>query len=272
MTAPPRALEVSGLVEPGPALAVQGLLDPLADGMDVTATVPAMWHVAYLLPEWRQRDLGPDGHPAEGVPAPPGPGMRRMFAGGRTTHHRLLRMGSPARRTSRVISSTVRHGRSGDMTIVTVRHEIEQGGFTCIAEEQDIVYLADAPAGSKPAPDDDGAEPESAVEFEVDTVVLFRFSAATRNTHRIHYDRAYAAQEGYPDLVVHGPLQILLLASALEGLAGPLVGHTFHYRLVAPAVGPQVLAIESGTAPAPWAGVRSASGTVTARGWLEAAS
>jgi 3-methylfumaryl-CoA hydratase len=170
-------------------------------------TLPPLWHWIYLLERRRQRDLGPDGHPTTGIPAPPGAGRRRMFAGGRVVTHRPLVLGEQATRTTRVASSVEKQGRSGPLTFVTVRNEVTQGGQVAVVDEQDIVYRA---PGSSPAPTGT-AEPatvrEPSITLEVDAALLFRFSALTYNAHRIHYDEAYATQvEGHGGLVVHGPL------------------------------------------------------------------
>jgi 3-methylfumaryl-CoA hydratase len=186
-----------------------------------------------------------------------------MFAGGRTTHHNRLVIGPPARKSSYVVSTTEKTGRSGVLTFVTVRHEIEQMGQLCVTEEQDIVYRAPSPGASLTATAVEPARPaDLEFDFDVDPVVLFRFSSVTRNAHRIHYDLPYAAVEGYPDLVVHGPLQIVLMAGVLRQLGLPFDGRPFSYRLQAPAIGAQRLSVRGSRDG--WAEVRDASGTVTA--------
>jgi 3-methylfumaryl-CoA hydratase len=231
------------LLTPESAEALAGLLDvdpPPADG-----ELPPLWHWVYLLERRPQRDLGPDGHPTTGVPAPPGPGRLRMFAGGRVALHGLLRFGRPATRTTRLVRSVDKRGRSGPMTVTTVRHEIEQDGRTVVSDEQDIVYRAGRSALSLvPAPDDAADPPVTAtLALRVDPVVLFRFSALTYNAHRIHYDAGYAAAEGYPGLVVHGPLQALLMGECLRRAGAPVVQSEFAYRLVAPTYGEQRLRV-----------------------------
>jgi 3-methylfumaryl-CoA hydratase len=253
------------LIIPEPAEALAGLLDidpPYGE------KVPALWHWVYLLERRRQRDLGPDGHPTHGIPAPPGPGRLRMFAGGRVSTHVPLRFGEPATRTTRVIRTVEKVGKSGPLTFVTVRSDIEQGGRLAIADEQDIVYrgpgstLAVKPGTAEtPAP----TAATAGLALDVDSVVLFRFSALTYNAHRIHYDSAYAAREGYPGLVVHGPLQALMMGELIRRSGLTLVGQEFAYRLVAPMFGEQRLTValnpeESGVS----AQVRDGAGTVTA--------
>ena len=205
--------ELTELITPGPAQALAGLLGvPPADG-----GLPLLWHWVYLLDRPPQAILGADGHPArDAIPTPPGPGLRRMFAGGRVSQHGPLRTGTEATRRTWQASSSLKQGRSGPLHFVTVRTEISQGGQVVITEEQDLVYREPTPAaalrtgrgpGSQPPPADPGDW-----RVEVNPVLLFRFSALTYNAHRIHYDRDYARAEGYPGLLVHGPLQALLMA------------------------------------------------------------
>lgn len=207
--------------------------------------VPELWHWLHLLERPATADLGPDGHPVVGIPVPPGPGMRRMFAGGRVQTLRRLRIGRPAVRTTRVVGEVTKEGRSGPLRFVTVRHEVRQAGELAVVDEQDLVYRT---PGGQPAPEaaaalgapDAEATPsarDAALALQVDEALLFRFSALTYNGHRIHYDRAWCRHEGYDDLVVHGPLQALMMSELLRRNGVGLVGRTFSYRLVAPMVG-----------------------------------
>jgi len=250
-----------------PAEALAGMLD--IDAPSAGDELPALWHWIYLLERRRQSDLGPDGHPRHGIPAPPGPGRLRMFAGGRVSMHTPLRFRQPATRTTRVIRTVEKEGKSGLLTFVTVRSDIEQGGRLAIADEQDIVYRA--PGSTLPAKSNTAETPApmGSLALDVDSVVLFRFSALTYNAHRIHYDSAYAAQEGYPGLVVHGPLQALMMGELIRRSGVPLVGQEFAYRLVAPMFGEQRLTAalnpeETGVS----AQVRDATGRVTATSTL----
>jgi len=250
-----------------PAEALAGMLD--IDAPSAGDELPALWHWIYLLERRRQSDLGPDGHPRHGIPAPPGPGRLRMFAGGRVSMHTPLRFRQPATRTTRVIRTAEKEGKSGLLTFVTVRSDIEQGGRLAITDEQDIVYRA--PGSTLPAKSNTAETPApmGSLALDVDSVVLFRFSALTYNAHRIHYDSAYAAQEGYPGLVVHGPLQALMMGELIRRSGVPLVGQEFAYRLVAPMFGEQRLTAapnpeETGVS----AQVRDATGRVTATSTL----
>jgi 3-methylfumaryl-CoA hydratase len=234
------------LITGGPAEALAGVLDIAGPAAD--ADLPELWHWVYLLERRSQRDLGPDGHPTTGIPAPPEPGRLRMFGGGRVSTYAPLRFGAPATRTTRLVREVEKVGASGPMTLATVRTEIEQDGRVAIVDEQDIVYRA---GGSTVRPraaaaaEADEPTPEGRLELAVDPVVLFRFSALTYNAHRIHYDAPYTASEGYPDLVVHGPLQALLMGECFRRSGVSLLGTTFAYRLVAPTYGAQLLTVTS---------------------------
>jgi 3-methylfumaryl-CoA hydratase len=157
-------------------------------------------------------EIGPDGHPARGGFLPPVPLESRMWAGGEVAFHHPLKAGDEVTRHSQIASITPKSGRSGPLVFVAVNHEISVGGRVAIRERQDIVYR---PA-SKPAP----VQPASTQEipegaYVGDALTLFRYSAMTFNGHRIHYDHPYVTKvEGYPGLVVHGPLQATLLLNA----------------------------------------------------------
>ena len=233
------------LIAPEPSEALAGLLDVAVP--DVDAGLPLGWHWLHLLERPAQRDLGDDGHPLrDAVPAPPEPGRRRMWAGGSIRSLGPLRVGRSATRTSRVLSTSEKSGRSGRLTFVTVGHTVEQDGAVVVEERQDILYrdaaaLA-APGSNGAAGGSDAAGglpvPVAPDEWEVSVgpTLLFRFSALTYNGHRIHYDRDYARDvEGYPGLVVHGPLQALLMAELARARGVRTVpGSGIDYRLVAP--------------------------------------
>ena len=209
---------------PGPAQALGALLDVPVPDLAGGAGLPLLWHWIYLLERPAQADLGPDGHPVRGtIPAPPGPGRRRMWAGGRVRASGPLRCGEPATRRSRVQSVEDKQGRSGPLTFCVVHHQIWQRGRVVIDELQDIVYRAAVSPAGQPAaawegPEIPPAEGERAIE--VSPTLLFRFSALTYNAHRIHYDRDYARDvEGYPGLLTHGPLQALAMTEAARAAA-----------------------------------------------------
>jgi 3-methylfumaryl-CoA hydratase len=173
-----------------------------------------------------------------GMPMPPGPGLRRMFAGGRVRTSGALRCGEPATRRTRVVGVVEKSGRTGLLTFVTLAHEITQRGAVVVTEEQDIVYRPQAAAPGRPALESVEPPPPSGSDWRVSPTptLLFRYSALTYNAHRIHYDRDYTRDvEGYPGLVVHGPLQALLMAEAgRRALGDPPGRRAFEYRLLAP--------------------------------------
>jgi 3-methylfumaryl-CoA hydratase len=253
------------VIQPEPSEALANML-----GTDVPADqLPPLWHWVHLLEKRPHADLGPDGHPTFGIPAPPGPGRRRMFAGGRVSTHVPLRFGEPATRTTWVAQTREKQGTSGPLTFVTVRNEYVQDGILAVADENDIVYrspgsgLAVAPGTLQDTPP--AAPREPALTLTADEALLFRFSALTYNAHRIHYDHNWVRQEGYGDLVVHGPLQALMMGELARRFGDGLIGRQFAYRLVAPMIGPQtfvVLAAEGGVNAG--AEVQDVHGTVTA--------
>ena len=250
---------------PEPAHALGGLLAVPVPDLGRGEGLPLLWHWVYLLDRPAQADLGPDGHPVRGtLPAPPGPGRRRMWAGGRVRSSGPLRCGEPATKRSRVLSVHEKQGRSGPLTFVAVGHQIRQHGRVVIDEQQDIVYReATSPPGPPPAPSPDGpAVPAADGEWTIDVspTLLFRFSALTYNAHRIHYDRDYARDaEGYPGLLTHGPLQALAMAEAARaaGHGGDQDGapQGFEYRLTSPLFDHQGLVVRA---------VRDRDATVTA--------
>jgi 3-methylfumaryl-CoA hydratase len=197
--------------------------------------LPPLWHWLYFLPLHRQSELGLDGHARRGGFLPPVDLPRRMWAGGRLEFRRPLRVGAAITRRSTIADVTHKAGRGGDLVFVLVRHEIADAEGVALTEEHDIVYRA-APAPGAPAPAPRPA-PEGGVwrrEIAPDPVLLFRYSALTFNGHRIHYDRSYVTgTEGYPGLIVHGPLIATLLADLLRReVAAPMTA--FRFRAVSP--------------------------------------
>ncbi len=192
--------------------------------------LPTLWHWAAFLPEVAAADLGPDGHPRRRPEMAGFP--NRMWVGGRVQVHRALRLEAHAARESRILSAAPKEGGSGRFWLLTVGHTITQDGDVCIEEEQDLV-LREA-SGPVPPVVPAAGEPEAPwVEARVaEPPLLFRFSAATANAHRIHYDHPYATGvEGYPDLVVHGPLTAILLAELARSRSGEMAtGVSFRAR------------------------------------------
>jgi 3-methylfumaryl-CoA hydratase len=197
-------------------------------------SLPPLAHWLYFLPDDAQSTLAADGHPARGAFLPPIDAPRRMWAGGRVTFHAPLPIGAAATRRSIVTEVSEKHGRSGVLTFVTVRHEVQAAGVLAVTEEQDLVFRASG-GGPLPAASPDPRIPAATREVVPDVTALFRFSALTYNAHRIHYDRPYAQSvEGYPDLVVHGPLQAMLLVDHLLRERPDATLTHFAYRGVRP--------------------------------------
>ena len=219
-----------------PALAAAATLDDTETIFGQGDELPPLWHWFYFLPKAPQSRIGADGHPQRGGFLPPIPLPRRMFAGSRLVFHKPLRIGRPTQRRGVIRSVSQKAGRSGTLAFVTVGYEISQEGEVCIEEEQDIVYREPGAAVAAPLPAPLPPLPEHAWSRLItpDPVLLFRFSALTFNGHRIHYDRPYAmGEEGYPGLVVHGPLTAVLLIELLRRHAGRPVAR-FSFRGEAP--------------------------------------
>jgi 3-methylfumaryl-CoA hydratase len=208
--------------------------------------VPPAWHWLYFLEARPASQIGSDGHPQRGDFLPPVPLPRRMWAGGRIEWHAPLRVGDAATRLSEIVSVEPKSGRTGTLVFVTVRHTISVAGGVSIVEEHDIVYREAAKPGDPvppPRPGPDG--PTWTRTCIPDEVMLFRYSALTFNGHRIHYDAPYVTgTEGYPGLVVHGPLQAtLLLDLAREHAPGGRRLARFEYRALSPTFGGRPLAL-----------------------------
>jgi 3-methylfumaryl-CoA hydratase len=280
----PGSAEMSRRVDPWPAAAFAGLIGAPVPPLETGDPLPPMWHWFTLLEHPAQAELGADGHPARGPFLPPIPGRRRMWAGGRLRLAAPIPIGAQLSARSTVAAVSVKSGRRGQLAFVTVRHELSVDGAPAGVEEQDIVYRSEpgqtAPHRKKPESPEPPETPEAPAApqppenpgppaapqppenprppaapgpsgawraaLATDPVLLFRFSALTYNGHRIHYDRPYATQvEGYPDLVVHGPL-LALLALELPRVHAPgRRVRSFSYRLVRPAFVPATMVSEA---------------------------
>ena len=193
--------------------------------------VPPLWHWLYFLPISPLAEAGPDGHPKRGAFLPPVPLPRRMWAGGRLTFHMPLKVGERAVRTSTIANIEDKTGRSGRLVFVTVQHTVEVAGELRIEEEHDIVYRDAPPPKAAPAPE--GETWRRTVH--ADPLLLFRYSALTFNGHRIHYDYPYVTEvEGYPDLIVHGPLIATLLVDLVRRELPEATLQSFAFKAVRP--------------------------------------
>ncbi|MEU8876925.1 hypothetical protein AB0D24_38490 [Streptomyces javensis] len=231
----------------GPVEAFSALLDLPGAAAGAGDPIPPLWHWFYFLTWPAQRDLGADGHPSHGHFLPPLPGRQRMWAGGRCEITEPLRLGEPAERVSSLGSVTVKEGRTGEMLFVTERREFRQRGRIRLVEEQDIVYRSGRGAAQHPLALDESAVPRPADRWQLglrpDPALLFRFSALTANAHRIHYDTPYVQhEEGYPGLVVHGPLLALLMLELPRRHSPEARVRSLSYRLRRPVFSGEHLA------------------------------
>jgi 3-methylfumaryl-CoA hydratase len=203
---PEPAARLAACLDVDPAVLEHGLL-------------PTLWHWILFHPDVATADLGVDGHPRRRPEMDAFP--QRMWVGGRVQVVRPVRLGVDAERVSRIVKAETKDGGAGRFWLVTVGHTIEQEGAPHVEEEQDLVFRA-AGALAPVGPDADAPPDDEWVEERVaDPKLLFRFSAVTHNSHRIHYDHPYATGvEGYPDLVVHGPLTAILLAELARARRG----------------------------------------------------
>jgi 3-methylfumaryl-CoA hydratase len=208
--------------------------------LDIDATVnsdslPPLWHWLYFLPSPNQSDLGADGHARRGGFLPPVPLPRRMWAAGQFEFFHDLELGDTISRTSTIDNVTVKQGRTGSLCFVKVRHEISNAAGLAIREFHDIVYRPLA-QGDLKEPSYEAAPTGAYSEVVTPTdPLLFRYSALTFNGHRIHYDRRYVTEvEGYPGLIVHGPLMATLLARLGTQLNPQDKPITFEFRALKP--------------------------------------
>ena len=206
-------------------------LDPVQGSI-----VPLLGHWLYFQPQAMQSQLGIDGHAEGGSFLPPVPLPRRMWAGGRIEFLHDLHVGDEVERRSRIARVESKEGRSGSLVFVTVHHEISDAKGVAITEEHDIVFR------SKPGPDAPPVVPDKAPVDEAfrrdivpDPVMLFRYSALSFNGHRIHYDRKYVTEvEGYPGLIVHGPLIATFLVDLVQRNLPQARIASFSFRAVGP--------------------------------------
>ena len=180
--------------------------------------VPPLWHWLYFLPRTPMRDVGADGHARLGGFTPPVGLPRRMWAGSRLTFMHALQVGDAVRKVTRIADITEKTGASGRLVFIAIHHTVHSPRGLAIREEQDIVYREMPRPGLGAARNVEVVPmPSFSRTIAPDAVLLFRYSALTFNSHRIHYDRRYVTEvEGYPGLVVHGPLIATLLLDLLR--------------------------------------------------------
>jgi len=206
------------------------------------APLPELWHWAFFQDAVEHSGLGGDGHPARGGFLPPADNRNRMWAGGRLEFIHPLRVDAQVSRRSTILNVQEKHGRTGSLLFVTVQHEYVQDGQRALIEEQDIVYREPSPpklGGTEPMPQGDWH-----LHVQPSPTLLFRYSAVTFNGHRIHYDWPYVTEtEGYPGLVVHGPLIATLNVQAFVRANPQLTVRRFSFRGVRPLICPDAFEV-----------------------------
>ena len=233
-----RSREAEARIDPERVRAMQALLDR-DEGLAEGDPLPPLWHWLAFWDATAQSGLGPDGHAARGGFLPPVALPRRMWAGSRLRFPATLPIGAQARRRSTIESVENKRGRSGDLVFVAVGHRLESGGEVAIEEQHDIVYR-EAPKAPKAGAAERPPEPAPTAadwsrEIRPDPVLLFRYSALTFNGHRIHYDRDYCREvEGYPGLVVHGPLLATLMVDLVRRARPEAAITDFQFRAKRP--------------------------------------
>jgi 3-methylfumaryl-CoA hydratase len=229
---------VTDTVTATPYAALAATLDRAPERPPVGTPLPPLWHWLYFLPLYRQSEVGPDGHAKRGGFLPPVPLPRRMWAGSQFEFNQPLRVGDRISRVSTIADVTDKSGRTGPLVFVKVRHEIRANDepTPAIIEFHDIVYR-EAPKPGDAAPPPKAAPSQSPWQHRwvPDDVLLFRYSALTFNGHRIHYDRKYVTEvEGYPGLIVHGPLIATLLLDLLRSQLPDATVTRYEFRAVRP--------------------------------------
>ena len=227
---------VEDVVSASQAQRLAATLDIQDLDLGVGAPLPAFWHWIYFTTAAPASDLGPDGHPLTGDFYPPVALPRRMWAGGRLDSGKPLAIGDVARRDSRIKAVSVKEGRSGSLCFVVVRHEFYVGDELRVAEEHDIVYRQEADPSIAPSePPMAPTEADWSQTITTDPVTLFRYSALTFNSHRIHYDRPYCIEvENYDGLVIHGPLTTTWLLDFVRRQVPDAKINHFSFRAISP--------------------------------------
>jgi 3-methylfumaryl-CoA hydratase len=214
----------------GPFDRLNAMLDRPAE----TDAIPPLGHWLCFLPEAPQAQLGVDGHPERGGIVPPMALPMRMFAGSRLDFHAPIPFDATVRRVSRIMDIREKQGRTGPLAFVTTQHQVFSGSAPCITETVDVVFREKS-GNASPLPPGERREAQVSRTIKPEAALLFRYSALTYNAHRIHYDRNYATKaEGYPGLVVHGPLLATLLVDLFRRHRPNDAIRTFEFRAQRP--------------------------------------
>lgn len=224
------------VVTAAPLAGLSAMLDRPDDYPKPGDEIPPSCHWLYFLPQAPQSEIGDDGHPRRGGFLPPVDLPRRMWAGSRLEFQAPLHVGETIRRVSTIKDVSHKQGKTGDLVFCVVRHEISNADGLAVVDEHDIVYREEADPNAPPPPSK--AAPDDALwarTINPDPVLLFRYSALTFNGHRIHYDRSYVTEvEGYPGLIVHGPLIATLLMDLCRRQQPDRWLSRFAFRAVSP--------------------------------------
>jgi 3-methylfumaryl-CoA hydratase len=211
-----RTQKATDVLGPGPANQLRLSLNRVEPELRDGDALPPSWLTLYMLPRFATAELRPDGSPRDTGVIPPMPLPRRMFAGERVRLHRPLALGERVSRETTLTDLSVKSGGTGALVFATVTSRVMgSDGRVAVEDERRTVFREEVKAGERnQAPRREPAPTDVPWRRAVrpDPVLLFRFSALTFNSHRIHYDRSWAMDvEGYPGLVVHGPLTTTLL-------------------------------------------------------------
>ena len=248
-----RSETVDDIAHPTPVIALTATLDHPRTAAATGSRLPPLWHWLYFLPMHRQSEIGPDGHAKRGSFLPPVPLPRRMWAGSQFEFRAPILVGDRMSRTSTIDDVSVKEGRTGKLVFVKVRHEVRCNGAAepALIEFHDIVYREAQRADDVPPPPQKAAaDAPWQREIVPDDVLLFRYSALTFNGHRIHYDRKYVTEvEGYPGLIVHGPLIATLLMDLLRREMPEADVASFRFKAVRPTFDPHPLRVNGALQP-----------------------
>ena len=208
-----KAQEIEDRLEVSPLNRMAATLNQHQREYSIGEKIPTLWHWLYFLESTPQSMLATDGHAKKGKFLPPINLPHRMWAGSRFSFKKSLKAGDKVIRISRIKNISVKQGKTGTLVFVNIAHEIKANSGLAIIEEHDIVYRDNSnPSTAQPPIKKSVIEPDFSEIFKPDPILLFRYSALTFNGHRIHYDRDYVTHvEGYPGLIVHGPLLATLL-------------------------------------------------------------
>jgi 3-methylfumaryl-CoA hydratase len=236
-----RTEESHDLITASPPDRLDRMLDRADPAPGIGDPIGPLRHTLFFLPNAPQSEIGPDGHAKRGGFLPPVPLPRRMFAGSRVRFHAPLKVGDTVRREATILDVSEKKGSTGQLVFVSFRFSLFVGDTLCLEDERDVVYREPAPAGGDAATRKAAPPPPPERDFgfaktiDPDPVVLFRYSALTYNGHRIHYDRSYVTEEeGYPGLIVHGPLTALYLLELARDNTDDRPFASFSFRARAP--------------------------------------